>query len=198
MVKILGEGAFGQVWKADMRVDDHSTIGCAVKMLKQSARDPELADLISEMEVMKLIGHHPNIINLIGCATQGEGPLWVIVELCSNGNLRDFLRKHRPKPESANGQQQKSSFSAGSSGGGGGAASRSGLGSRQRSEESQNNSEGYLRPNGSCHKDLSPQNSADEKVLTHKDLVQFAYQVAKGMDYLASKKVRSLGAAASG
>lgn len=36
----------------------------------EDATDRELADLVSEMEVMKMIGKHTNIINLIGCCTQ--------------------------------------------------------------------------------------------------------------------------------
>ena len=39
--------------------------------------DADLKDLVSEMEVMKLIGNHINIINLLGCCTQ-DGPLYVI------------------------------------------------------------------------------------------------------------------------
>lgn len=35
------------------------------------ATDRDLIDLIQEMEVMKLIGSHCNIINLLGCCTQG-------------------------------------------------------------------------------------------------------------------------------
>jgi len=34
------------------------------------ASDRDVADLIQEMEVMKLIGRHINIINLLGCCTQ--------------------------------------------------------------------------------------------------------------------------------
>ncbi len=34
------------------------------------ATDVESADLVSELEVMKKIGPHKNIINLIGCCRQ--------------------------------------------------------------------------------------------------------------------------------
>lgn len=57
--------------------------------------DTELMDLVSEMEMMKMIGKHINILNLLGCCTQ-DGPLYVIVEFAPYGNLRDFLRQHRP------------------------------------------------------------------------------------------------------
>lgn len=52
-------------------------------------------DLVSEMEMMKMIGKHTNILNLLGVCTQ-DGPLYVIVEFAPHGNLRDFLRQHRP------------------------------------------------------------------------------------------------------
>lgn len=135
--KPLGEGAFGQVIKAEAYGlgDKEGPTVVAVKMLKDGHTDSEMADLVSEMEVMKTIGKHINIINLLGCCTQ-DGPLHVIVEYAAHGNLRDFLRSHRP-------------------------------------------SSGYEQAIGA---DLKP------KTLTHKDLVSFAYQVARGMEYLASKK----------
>lgn len=48
------------------------------------------------MQILKSIGHHPNILRLVGCCT-GLGPLLVVLELCVHGNLKDFLRKHRPR-----------------------------------------------------------------------------------------------------
>lgn len=60
------------------------------------ATDKELVDLVQELEVMKRFGQHDNIINLLGCMTR-DGPLYVIVEYARHGNLRDFLRNHRPK-----------------------------------------------------------------------------------------------------
>lgn len=40
-------------------------------LISEDATDQELTDLVSEMEVMKTIGKHKNIINLIGACTQG-------------------------------------------------------------------------------------------------------------------------------
>ena len=71
--------------------NDTKTI-VAIKMLKEGHTDQDMIDLISEMDVMKMIGQHINIINLLGVCTQ-TGPLFVIVEFAEHGNLRDFLRK---------------------------------------------------------------------------------------------------------
>uniref|UniRef100_A0A8C9M8P9 Fibroblast growth factor receptor n=2 Tax=Panthera tigris TaxID=9694 RepID=A0A8C9M8P9_PANTA len=137
--KPLGEGCFGQVVRAEAfgmdpaRPDQASTV--AVKMLKDNASDKDLADLVSEMEVMKLIGRHKNIINLLGVCTQ-EGPLYVIVECAAKGNLREFLRARRPPGP-----------------------------------------------------DLSPDGPrSSEGPLSFPALVSCAYQVARGMQYLESRK----------
>ncbi|XP_065071591.1 fibroblast growth factor receptor 4-like isoform X2 [Rhopilema esculentum] len=93
---LLGEGAFGRVMKGisnGLPGNPDATV-VAIKMLKEDATDHDLSDLISEMEVMKMIGKHKNIINLIGVCTQER--LCVIVEYCRFGNLRQFLRERRP------------------------------------------------------------------------------------------------------
>ncbi|XP_034179650.1 fibroblast growth factor receptor homolog 1 isoform X1 [Osmia lignaria lignaria] len=133
----LGEGAFGKVVRAQTNTGKPGIPNVvAVKMLKEGHTDAEMMDLVSEMEMMKMIGKHVNIINLLGACTQG-GPLYVVVEFAPHGNLRDFLRDHRPSSgyEPTIGQEQK-----------------------------------------------------EKKTLTQKDLVSFAYQVARGMEYLASRR----------
>ena len=39
-------------------------------MLAEDATDREMSDLMVEMEMMKIIRGHKNIINLLGCCTQ--------------------------------------------------------------------------------------------------------------------------------
>ncbi|KAK1787078.1 hypothetical protein P4O66_017451 [Electrophorus voltai] len=137
--KPLGEGCFGQVVMGEvlgMDKDKPNRITkVAVKMLKSDATEKDLSDLISEMEMMKIIGKHKNIINLLGACTQ-DGPLYVVVEFASKGNLREYLRARRP------------------------------LGMEY------------------CY---NPDQVPVEN-MSIKDLVSCAYQVARGMEYLASKK----------
>nr|AAH95604.1 Fgfr4 protein [Danio rerio] len=137
--KPLGEGCFGQVVRAEAyginkeNQDHMATV--AVKMLKDDATDKDLADLISEMELMKVMDKHKNIINLLGVCTQ-DGPLYVLVEYASKGSLREYLRARRP-------------------------------------------------PGMDYTFDVT---KVPEEQLTFKDLVSCAYQVARGMEYLASKR----------
>jgi fibroblast growth factor receptor 2 len=133
--KALGEGAFGKVVMAQAHglVKTGQSTVVAVKMLKEGHTDEDVKDLVCEMEVMKMIGTHINIINLLGCCCQ-DGPLFVLVEFAPHGNLRDFLRKHRPNAYA------------------------------------------------------DAENEKEKQTLTQKDLVSFAYQIARGMEYLASRK----------
>ena len=39
-------------------------------MLKEGHTDQQMIDLVSEMDMMKMIGRHINIINLLGVCTQ--------------------------------------------------------------------------------------------------------------------------------
>ncbi|XP_057197474.1 fibroblast growth factor receptor 3 isoform X1 [Triplophysa rosa] len=137
--KPLGEGCFGQVVMAEaMGIDKekpNKPLTVAVKMLKDDGTDKDLSDLVSEMEMMKMIGKHKNIINLLGACTQ-DGPLYVLVEYASKGNLREYLRARRPP--------------------------------------------GMDYSFDTC--------KIPNETLTFKELVSCAYQVARGMEYLASKK----------
>ncbi|KAJ8392708.1 hypothetical protein AAFF_G00071920 [Aldrovandia affinis] len=137
--KPLGEGCFGQVVMGEAlgleREKPNRVTKVAVKMLKSDATEKDLSDLISEMEMMKIIGKHKNIINLLGACTQ-DGPLYVIVEYASKGNLREYLRARRPP--------------------------------------------GMVY----CYNPTQP----PLENMSVKDLVSCAFQVARGMEYLASKK----------
>lgn len=140
----LGEGAFGRVVMAEahgMEKGAGSSV-VAVKMVKEGHTDTDMASLVREMEVMKMIGKHINIINLLGCCSQ-DGPLYVIVEYAPHGNLKDFLKKHRPLSE----------FEVGIHHG--------------------------------------PKATVRKEVL-QKDLISIAFQVARGMEYLASRRVSVL------
>lgn len=49
---------------------NHTIILSISLQLAEDATDQELMDLVSEMKVMKTIGKHKNIINLLGVCTQ--------------------------------------------------------------------------------------------------------------------------------
>nr|XP_045380934.1 vascular endothelial growth factor receptor 2 [Camelus bactrianus] len=95
--KPLGRGAFGQVIEADaFGIDKTATCKTvAVKMLKEGATHSEHRALMSELKILIHIGHHLNVVNLLGACTKPGGPLMVIVEFCKFGNLSTYLRSKR-------------------------------------------------------------------------------------------------------
>ncbi|XP_032885598.1 vascular endothelial growth factor receptor 3 isoform X1 [Amblyraja radiata] len=95
--KILGHGAFGKVVEASAFGIDKSS-SCrtvAVKMLKNGATANEHKALMSELKILIHIGNHLNVVNLLGACTKANGPLMVIVEYCRYGNLSNYLRNKR-------------------------------------------------------------------------------------------------------
>ncbi|XP_065209654.1 fibroblast growth factor receptor homolog 1-like [Planococcus citri] len=65
-------------------------------MLKNSHTDADMVNLVTEMQLMKIIGRHENVLRLLGCCTI-DGPTLLIIEYSSHGNLLDFLQKnHHP------------------------------------------------------------------------------------------------------
>uniref|UniRef100_A0A8C4Q164 receptor protein-tyrosine kinase n=1 Tax=Eptatretus burgeri TaxID=7764 RepID=A0A8C4Q164_EPTBU len=90
---MIGEGNFGQVMKALVKKDG-TKINVAIKMLKEFASEDDHRDFAGELEVLCKLGHHPNIINLIG-ACEHRGYLYIAIEYAAYGNLLDFLRKSR-------------------------------------------------------------------------------------------------------
>lgn len=90
--KVINEGVFNRIYVAHVNVHQRKlkrTV--AVKTLKTKYTDADLVNLLCEIEIMKMIGTHPNIINLIGCCSQTM-PLFMIIEYAAHGNLRDYLR----------------------------------------------------------------------------------------------------------
>ncbi|XP_066595119.1 uncharacterized protein [Prorops nasuta] len=133
---VLGQGNFGQVWKAeadDLTGHQGTTRLVAVKTVKEGAADREKEDLVRELEIMQQLGSHPNVVTLLGCCTEEE-PHYLILEYVMYGKLLAYLRDHRTRQDFYN-------F------------------------------------------------SEDSAALTSRDLTVFGYCVARGMEYLASKKI---------
>ncbi|XP_031350288.1 proto-oncogene tyrosine-protein kinase receptor Ret [Photinus pyralis] len=92
----LGEGEFGRVLRAQALSiggqPGYTTV--AVKTLKNDAGERELADLLSEYQLLKEVSH-PNIIKLLGASTVPGGPVYLIIEFAEHGSLRNYLRRSR-------------------------------------------------------------------------------------------------------
>ncbi|KAL9955832.1 hypothetical protein ACROYT_G037217 [Oculina patagonica] len=89
--EVLGQGEFGIVFKGCYRRKDGNVIDVAVKQLKDSTSPTNKADLLSEIQILKQAGPHPNIVNLVGACTQ-EGNILVVTELIPRGSLERLLK----------------------------------------------------------------------------------------------------------
>uniref|UniRef100_A0A672YYI2 Vascular endothelial growth factor receptor 3 n=1 Tax=Sphaeramia orbicularis TaxID=375764 RepID=A0A672YYI2_9TELE len=170
--KVLGHGAFGKVIEASIYgISKSSSLDTvAVKMLKEGATASEHKALMSELKILIHIGNHLNVVNLLGACTKPNGPLMVIVEYCKYGNLSNFLRAKRE-------------FF---------------LPYRDRSPKTQSQVRRMIEAVFLCFFFfitfhlfsffLSAVEDLWKTPLTIEDLICYSFQVARGMEFLASRK----------
>ncbi|XP_075418919.1 vascular endothelial growth factor receptor 1 isoform X1 [Tenrec ecaudatus] len=187
--KSLGRGAFGKVVQASaFGIKKSPTCRTvAVKMLKEGATASEYKALMTELKILTHIGHHLNVVNLLGACTKQGGPLMVIVEYCKYGNLSDYLKSKRdlfflnkdaalhvePKKEQLEAdpdQDQKPRLDS--------ITSSESLASSGFQEEK-------------SLSDLEEEEDPDDfykEPITMEDLISYSFQVARGMEFLSSRK----------
>ncbi|KAM8873655.1 platelet-derived growth factor receptor alpha isoform 2-T2 [Spinachia spinachia] len=207
--RILGSGAFGKVVEGTAYGLSRSqpVMKVAVKMLKPTARSSEKQALMSELKIMTHLGPHLNIVNLLGACTK-SGPIYIITEYCFYGDLVNYLHKNRETFLSLNPEKTKKELDifgihpADES-------SRSYVilsfeSKADYMDMKQADSTQYVpmleMSDSSKYSDIQrseydhPPSQKDELLsddvsegLSTTDLLSFTYQVAKGMEFLASK-----------
>ncbi|XP_048187298.1 platelet-derived growth factor receptor beta [Perognathus longimembris pacificus] len=214
--RTLGSGAFGQVVEATAHGLSHSqaTMKVAVKMLKSSARSSEKQALMSELKIMSHLGPHLNVVNLLGACTKG-GPIYIITEYCRYGDLVDylhrnkytFLQHHADKPRPAGPELYSGALPtapplpspvslSGESDGGYMDMSRDEsvdyvpmLAMKGDVRYADIEASDYMASYDN-YRPSAPERATlinESPVLSYTDLVGFSYQVANGMEFLASK-----------
>ncbi|KAK2492966.1 hypothetical protein MC885_020832 [Smutsia gigantea] len=209
--RVLGHGAFGKVVEASaFGISKGSSCDTvAVKMLKgvesvgggggeeqqlkvgwcakgnrEGATASEHRALMSELKILIHIGNHLNVVNLLGACTKPTGPLMVIVEFCKYGNLSNFLRAKREtfNPYAEKSPEQRRHFRAMVEGS---KADRRRRGSGDGALLSR-----LLMVKGGTGRTPPVQEAEDLWLspLTLEDLVCYSFQVARGMEFLASRK----------
>ncbi|XP_066996033.2 insulin-like peptide receptor [Anabrus simplex] len=96
LLRELGQGSFGMVYEGIGRdiVEGHREIRCAIKTVNEHATDRERSEFLNEASVMKAFNTH-HVVRLLGVVSQGQ-PVLVVMELMANGDLKTYLRSHRP------------------------------------------------------------------------------------------------------
>ncbi|XP_070839903.1 macrophage colony-stimulating factor 1 receptor 2 [Chaetodon trifascialis] len=177
---VLGSGAFGKVVEATAYGlgTDNDVTRVAVKMLKPSAHSEEREALMSELKILSHLGYHDNIVNLLGACTQG-GPMLMITEYCSHGDLLNFLRAHAQdfmasilRVDEVEGEAFYKNMAAQNAR----LRSDSGISCCSDYQEMQL----VLSP-GQAHLDVQTNS------LSVSDLMRFSHQVAQGLDFLSTR-----------
>ncbi|OXU24559.1 hypothetical protein TSAR_005271 [Trichomalopsis sarcophagae] len=96
LLKELGNGSFGMVYEGIAKdvVKGKPEMRCAVKTVNENATDRERVEFLNEASVMKGFNTH-HVVRLLGVVSQGQ-PTLVVMELMVNGDLKTYLRSHRP------------------------------------------------------------------------------------------------------
>ena len=95
LVKMIGHGQFGEVWKCVL--DEHFARGTpeytvAAKIVLDAKESPEATnDLLSEASVMAQVAGHRNLVSIIGVVTRGD-PLVLVLQYCERGSVLDELK----------------------------------------------------------------------------------------------------------
>ncbi|XP_074468648.1 protein tyrosine kinase 2aa isoform X4 [Sebastes fasciatus] len=87
--RCIGEGQFGDVHQGVYNTPDKPDLPVAIKTCKNCTSDSVREKFLQEALTMRQFDH-PNIVKLIGVIT--ENPVWIIMELCTLGELRSFLQ----------------------------------------------------------------------------------------------------------
>eukprot|EP00002_Diphylleia_rotans_P021601 TRINITY_DN4202_c0_g1_i2.p1 TRINITY_DN4202_c0_g1~~TRINITY_DN4202_c0_g1_i2.p1 ORF type:complete len:548 (-),score=110.14 TRINITY_DN4202_c0_g1_i2:6-1649(-) len=86
MLDLLGTGTFGTVYKA-CHHDTGFTL--AVKVINIKGEEG-LEDVQKEINILKRLSH-PNIVSYYGCCNVSKQELWILMEYCNVGSVRDFM-----------------------------------------------------------------------------------------------------------
>ncbi|RWS21104.1 insulin receptor-like protein, partial [Leptotrombidium deliense] len=99
LLKELGQGSFGMVFEGELidHILGEPSVICAVKTVNDNASHRDKQNFLQEATVMKAFNCH-HVVKLLGVVSIGH-PVYVLMEIMSNGDLRSFLRSHRADEE---------------------------------------------------------------------------------------------------
>ncbi|XP_060530619.1 vascular endothelial growth factor receptor 1 isoform X2 [Cylas formicarius] len=199
-------------------IDGEEKTTVAVKMVKKNADQSYIRALASELKIMVHLGKHVNVVNLLGACTKNvaKRELYVIVEYCRYGNLQNYLLRHRDsfvnqiQPRtgkldfSIGSEFLDRSYSVTSDNGIGPPTPHASMqdyrgkcdsitGSSNATQMTTLPDEMIMTSNGSMQPEWRSNYRGDYrgcvKPVTTRDLIAWSFQVARGMEYLASRRV---------
>lgn len=97
--EMIGSGNFGEVYKGKIILTRKNAANSfvAIKTANNPTED-EAAAFFGEIKIMSHMNHHMNVINMIASCTSEyieHAELWLLLEYCQHGDLKQFLIEHR-------------------------------------------------------------------------------------------------------
>ena len=98
--KLLGRGNFGFVFQGSLidPVINGSWKTIAIKTLNNPFSSEKVSDFIYEVKIMSRLENHQNLVNMIGTYTSDhvkDGEIFIMMEYCKHGDLKQFLIRNR-------------------------------------------------------------------------------------------------------
>ncbi|VDD79725.1 unnamed protein product [Mesocestoides corti] len=93
----LGQGAFGLVFRGSaVRLPGgvSGPLPVAIKTLYVNSSEDDVVDFVREIEMMKFIGKHENVVQLYATSTCNGRPV-MVMEYAAEGSLVNYLRRNR-------------------------------------------------------------------------------------------------------
>ncbi|XP_071646959.1 tyrosine-protein kinase receptor torso-like isoform X1 [Temnothorax longispinosus] len=176
---ILGSGAYGIVRLASLQDEFGAIADVAVKMMKDNPTVEDIRNFHQEISMMKSAGQHPNIVSLIGYCTLYDKPL-LVVEYCSKGDLQTYLRTIWQNLVNAvfecRTHLKSNTVSVANE-------------NTERDQEKCVSNYKNTRTIANCLYDIQQDVIKYTENVTSADLLNFARQVATGMEFLSSNRI---------
>nr|UVI03456.1 insulin receptor [Grapholita molesta] len=101
LARELGQGSFGMVYEGIAKGLEKGKpdTRCAVKTVNEHATDRERIEFLNEASVMKAFDTF-HVVRLLGVVSRGQ-PTLVVMELMEHGDLKTYLRSHRPDSDNS-------------------------------------------------------------------------------------------------
>ncbi|KAL9980681.1 hypothetical protein ACROYT_G009299 [Oculina patagonica] len=204
----LGHGAFGKVLKGIMKAPcwipqgssvqqtskktAKSSITVAVKMLQENATPDQKNDFLDEINLMKAVGSHKNIVSFIGCCIKSS-PNFLVVEFASKGDLLSYLKERRkkvkdtktayvqvresPPPISTRSNQERPDSHV------------LGINDIGKVNVAFSNRDSRIDIRINSAQFLKDEQEEEQNSLTSQDMMSISWQIAQGMEYISGKGI---------